>query len=150
MTYHNNKSTKQLIILGNGFDLACKLKSSYFDFFQYHFAEVAKHSTIQNYYERELLNKNFEDILKKISFWDVIFIYEYCNQKLNEQSEWNNIEDTIYKVLHYLVSEDSSTNLSGATKGLLDNFKHYRIYYSDFIFKELIKFENCFNNYAIC
>ena len=44
MTYHNNKSTKQLIILGNGFDLACKLKSSYFDFFQYHFAEVAKHS----------------------------------------------------------------------------------------------------------
>ena len=147
MTFHNNKSTKQLIILGNGFDLACKLKSSYFDFFQYHFAEVAKHSTIQNYYERELLNKNFEDILKKISFWDVIFIYEYCNQKLNEQSEWNNIEDTIYKVLHYLVSEDSSTNLSGATKGLLDNFKHYRIYYSDFIFKELIKFENCFNNY---
>lgn len=32
---NNNQPTKQLIILGNGFDLACGLKSSYSDFFKY-------------------------------------------------------------------------------------------------------------------
>ena len=31
---------KQLIVLGNGFDLECGLKSSYKDFFEQHFAKV--------------------------------------------------------------------------------------------------------------
>ncbi|MFV4923331.1 hypothetical protein [Lactobacillus delbrueckii] len=31
---------KQLIVLGNGFDLKCGLKSSYRDFFEQHFAKV--------------------------------------------------------------------------------------------------------------
>ena len=29
----NNEAIKQLLIIGNGFDLACGLKSSYKDFF---------------------------------------------------------------------------------------------------------------------
>jgi hypothetical protein len=33
---------EQLIILGNGFDLACGLKSSYLDFFNYIFKKVIK------------------------------------------------------------------------------------------------------------
>ena len=35
----NNEIIKQLLIIGNGFDLACGLKSSYNDFFEYIFDE---------------------------------------------------------------------------------------------------------------
>lgn len=35
----NNKIINQLLIIGNGFDLACGLKSSYNDFFEYIFDE---------------------------------------------------------------------------------------------------------------
>lgn len=103
MTNHNNrknnKDFKQLIILGNGFDLACGLKSSYFDFFQFRFTKIAGQSKIEEYYQKEILNQPFDGIkytLNKITFWDIIFISEYCNKNISRNYEWNNIESTIY------------------------------------------------------
>ena len=37
-----NENKKQLIILGNGFDLACGLKSSYNDFFEQRFEKQSR------------------------------------------------------------------------------------------------------------
>ena len=50
-----NENKKQLIILGNGFDLACGLKSSYNDFFEQRF-EKAKPEKIVNTIQKYKLN----------------------------------------------------------------------------------------------
>lgn len=143
---NNNQPTKQLIILGNGFDLACGLKSSYSDFFQVHFAKIAGQSKIEDYYRNNIVNHELYRLIKEINFWDIIFISEYCSTALHANSEWNDIERIIYNVLHYISTEDNSTNLSEDTKTMLFNFKGIPNY-SKLIFEGLIKFERYFNDY---
>lgn len=59
---------KQLIVLGNGFDLACGLKSSYADFFQQRFSELFCDGKSKNFEEIEVILKEKRDsILFSIS-----------------------------------------------------------------------------------
>ena len=51
---------KQLIVLGNGFDLECGLKSSYKDFFEQHFAEIILR-TISVEQRTNIVNANFPE-----------------------------------------------------------------------------------------
>ena len=56
-----NENKKQLIILGNGFDLACGLKSSYNDFFEQRF-ELMYHSNIQGNKQNEKYCQHYSKI----------------------------------------------------------------------------------------
>ena len=59
---------KQLIVLGNGFDLACELKSSYADFFLQRFSELFCDGKSKNFEEIEVILKEKRDsILFSIS-----------------------------------------------------------------------------------
>lgn len=55
MSFSNeNQSLKQLIVLGNGFDLACGLKSTYYDFFDYIYGQKIVNNTSPNNFWYEI------------------------------------------------------------------------------------------------
>jgi hypothetical protein len=73
----------QLLILGNGFDLSCKLKSQYKDFFEYIFDE-----------------NNSSDY--KLNFWLCIFKELSQQEKFMNENSWTDIESQILKQLRYI------------------------------------------------
>ena len=75
----NNESIKQLLIIGNGFDLACGLKSSYKDFFDNYLKSIF--STISRMY--------WEQYFKQMS---------YLNNN-NDDYSWTDIETQIFMQL---------------------------------------------------
>ena len=54
----NNEAIKQLLIIGNGFDLSCGLKSSYKDFFDNYFKSVSS-TNPKMYWERYFQNMSY-------------------------------------------------------------------------------------------
>ena len=73
----------QLLILGNGFDLSCKLKSQYKDFFEYIFDE-----------------NNSSDY--SLNFWLCIFKELSQQEKFINENSWTDIESQILKQLRYI------------------------------------------------
>ena len=88
MSFSNeNQSLKQLIVLGNGFDLACGLKSTYSDFFDYIYGQKIVNNTSPN------------------NFWYKIF----QNYKEDTIENWADIEEQILvqlKNIEYLYKEE--------------------------------------------
>ena len=54
----NNESIKQLLIIGNGFDLACGLKSSYKDFFDNYLKSISSTDS-KMYWEKYFQNMSY-------------------------------------------------------------------------------------------
>ncbi|MDR7696221.1 AbiH family protein [Lactococcus lactis] len=88
MSFSNeNQSLKQLIVLVNGFDLACGLKSTYSDFFDYIYGQKIVNNTSPN------------------NFWYKIF----QNYKEDTIENWADIEEQILvqlKNIEYLYKEE--------------------------------------------
>lgn len=129
------KRRKQLIILGNGFDLACGLKSSYTDFFNGSTSKILKYNSsekeiseilngddhtfdlkvedLKHGYRLKEINSNVKDY--NVTFWDLYFlIRKVCvNTHLadNHTLAWNDVESNIYYVLH-LFSKSEKLNRS--------------------------------------
>ena len=83
---NENQSLKQLIVLGNGFDLASGLKSTYYDFFDYIYGQPIVNNTNSN------------------NFWYKIF----QNYKEDTIEDWADIEEQILvqlKNIEYLYNE---------------------------------------------
>lgn len=81
----------QLIILGNGFDLRCGLKSSYKDFFE----------SIKQEIENYLSNPNNTFSNKPVYFWEELWFNYY--KKHNETDiTWYNIENIIKETLWHI------------------------------------------------
>lgn len=104
-----DEPVKQLLIIGNGFDLASGLKSSYSDFFNY-LMDKYNTSVEKIKYSIDQLNTLYEndssfqkmiffessgspqyEVLKKMNLWILLFV---CSS-LNEKSDWQNIEAQI-------------------------------------------------------
>ena len=79
----NNKIINQLLIIGNGFDLACGLKSSYNDFFEYIFDE-----------------NNCSDY--RFNFWICIFKELSQQDEFMKKNTWTDIESQILTQLRYI------------------------------------------------
>lgn len=69
-----NENKKQLIILGNGFDLACGLKSSYKNFFEQRFEKVKPEKIVKTIQKHKPNNNGSALNLDA---------YGLCNQELN-------------------------------------------------------------------
>lgn len=105
MSFSNeNQSLKQLIVLGNGFDLACGLKSTYSDFFDYIYGQKIVNDTSPN------------------NFWYEIFE----NYKRYTIENWSDIEEQILvqlKNIEYLYKEGILIEGKGnsETRSLIDS-----------------------------
>ena len=118
--------TNQLIIIGNGFDLACGLKSSYGDFFREYFKERLENDKklSQRYFDAStedeqlklVLDKYLSPEAKKVSnFW---FEWFYKNKKPNRIVGFESIEN------EYTWS-DIETEIKNCVKLISENFNDY-------------------------
>ena len=77
----NNEAIKQLLIIGNGFDLACGLKSSYTDFFKEYLTSPSN--------------------LDSKSYWNKFFKYLSNSKNSEKDYSWTDIETQIFlQLLH--------------------------------------------------
>lgn len=99
-----NNKINQLIILGNGFDLACGLQSQYKDFFQFRYENlgnnpfsVLKKSIEDHKTSLESLQTNSGN--KQINGWDLIFTKYHKDS--NDPKAWREVESSIAEwILH--------------------------------------------------
>lgn len=133
-----------LLIVGNGFDLKCGLKSTYRNFFQSRISADVKESII-DLSERLIFDTNHNSIYfheeekyKKesvglplssyshikdahLTFWDMLFLL-YCGE--NVEKDWHDIENNMLNILHkFKFSKVYSKDFSNL--GKLDRYKHY-------------------------
>ncbi len=113
MSNYDNKDVMRLLIVGNGFDKQCKLKSSFNDYFEYQ-----KHnSNIYSRYNRkypyyfdqfemlEHLRIGISEIQNgKFCFWDFYFILNA--NKFDDEVKWADIENTMFNTFY----TENSTN----------------------------------------
>lgn len=150
---NENQSLKQLIVLGNGFDLACGLKSTYSDFFDYIYGQQIVNNTnsnnfwydiFRNYKQKSI--ENWADIEEQILIQLKNIEYLYNEKILIEgrgdsetsslaQSEYkeNNIPMNLYVTLEFLLpyfvkvrSEKTTQNILKIQLLILeDDFRKY-------------------------
>ncbi|MDF7665995.1 AbiH family protein [Bifidobacterium sp. ESL0745] len=130
------KQTNQLIVLGNGFDIACGLNSAYANFFHDRYSlhkwnlqkdddeTEAEMNLVDGMIslDNEGLNESFWDIDGQPTIWDILFLLDYkSNYKNNKKLtdiNWDDIESSIDRFLNFWISshEDfltSANNKSG-------------------------------------
>ncbi len=129
---------KNLIIIGNGFDLNCGLKSKYLDFFKYQIKknewlnnsisnlEIIKEQIGRNNYFDSHLLKNSFAISKSFSFWDLIFLLiDWSNDILMTDQTWTDIESMMKYYLNWVDSEVRDENFGpGSGEIYVDSIKN--------------------------
>ncbi|MDO4912915.1 MAG: AbiH family protein, partial [Lactobacillus sp.] len=109
----------QILILGNGFDLSCGLKSSYSDFFEDRYCNLnsilCKNTDKVSFKEIDFINltypimeQNVDPICKlkevlhinDLTFWDLIFlIAKDCVDLQIDAYKWQDVETVIFDVI---------------------------------------------------
>lgn len=109
------------IIIGNGFDLQCGLKSKYSDFFErneksnellHNEIKIIKNkieNTLLNLTKNEILNLFSNKNRKETNIWDLLFHLIYLKNYKMKNKEWNDIETTIEESL---LKYESTLNIS--------------------------------------
>lgn len=99
-------SKKTLLIIGNGFDLKCGLKSQYVDYWynqrfnHEHFNKFCEYLENNEYrfFEKDNL-KAFDELIELeegITFLDYYFtLYDWSRSALNKNKIWSNVEDVL-------------------------------------------------------
>ena len=161
----NNEETKQLLIIGNGFDLACGLKSSYKDFFDNYFKSISS-TNPKMYWERYFQNMSYLNSGKDDYSWTDIetqIFTQLQNVEFLIQNElvnnifYENKDDLIKEIKLSLSKSNSKLNLDSllSTFYLLKSvFEYYMIGNKlklntalNKIKTDLLKLENHFTNY---
>ena len=149
---NENQSLKQLIVLGNGFDLASGLKSTYYDFFDYIYGQQIVNTSSNNFwydifkdYKQESI-ENWADIEEQILIQLKNIEYLYNEKILIEgrggsetsslaesEHKENNIPNNLYVTLEFLLpyfvkvrSEKTTQNILKIQLLILeDDFRKY-------------------------
>lgn len=156
---------KALLVIGNGFDLKCKLNTKYVDFWynqrkKYHvfnsFVEFLENNSYDSFDETKLNSiSSVIEVEDGISFFDYYFtILDWMYGNLNGNKTWSDIED----MLLYGFSDTSSNGLSfnncfSCFNEMLSNtqFPLYKEQYGHLIVSKYLKkaFGKDFGNYYI-
>lgn len=138
---------RQLIILGNGFDINCELKSKYEDFFLSRFSELLNHqySILEDL--KSPLNKKTMEIISDIwdetnprdyfslyskkwfgdtdaelNRWDIIFMFaKLCIDEEVSQCNWEDVESIIYEVVSIALNDGVGKNSKIKYKEKVEN-----------------------------
>jgi hypothetical protein len=133
-----------LLIVGNGFDLKCGLKSTYRNFFQSRISEDVKKSIIdlseslifetnhnsiyfheEEKYKKESVGLPFSSysLIKdaNLTFWDLLFLLYYGE---NVEKDWHDIENNMLNILHKFKFTKVYTK-DFSNLGKLDRYKDY-------------------------
>lgn len=121
---NESNNAKQLLILGNGFDKACGLKSDYSDFFNERFSKIDKksiintllrhkpnnHGSIRNFNVYGLGDQKFYNFdgkyENKVNYFDLLFIA--TQEYIQMNGTWSDIEQILQEILQFIYKEDPS------------------------------------------
>lgn len=92
---------EELIVLGNGFDISCGLKSRYADFYNYRYTSSFL-DKIEDFY----INDSESDT--DINFWDIVLASPHIEDVHN--ADWKDIESLLTKYL--IIVRDNNTYLN--------------------------------------
>lgn len=167
----------RLLVLGNGFDLACGLNSTYADFFAWRFKKILEENNYaisdpENNADifsltRELYKSNTKNLekfatnpnLTPWNFWDIIFLSQNASDSpLMADSNWCDIESTIKKAVTAILFNkgDNAYNeeridkyLISPVDQLINTLRLYpdKAHLATFLLSELNKFEKVFSTY---
>lgn len=106
---------KRILVIGNGFDLSCGLKSRYSDFFKQRFTDLfgdqTDYDTEQSYLNSwnsvnvstgqkgDYFKLNKDRWPEGITRWDCIFLFAEKFLDNKENGQWQNIENIIFNVV---------------------------------------------------
>lgn len=146
----------RLLIIGNGFDLACNLESSYDGFFNYRFHQLFWEKGFNHVYDKitsvlesessifqerpfpirnSVIQELKSDLLGDPNLWDIFFILAKKNLSNGGGSKWSDVESTIFGIISIvLVNDRANTLFSFKSKISESNFIKYikwLSYYSD-------------------
>lgn len=109
---------ESLLILGNGFDCACKLNSTYINFFETRKKELGLEGISKiieqtgrnggGYYGQtysHLVDKISE--VKEINFWDLFFLFNEHSLSVEKYNNWSDVEKAIND---FLINKKSSSS----------------------------------------
>lgn len=123
---------EQLIVVGNGLDLAAGLHTKYDDFFRWlknNMGEIDYSHSLGNMYFSSYiygtieLNKNGNLTTKfaeMFDFWSGWFLTISNNKFMDDPVEWNDVENQIDKVLRHLIEYGEDTDY----RSLIESFKN--------------------------
>ena len=111
-TFINNLS-KVKIIIGNGFDLHCRLRTSYSDYFRFNHKKTEQILDWLNSYRYDEKFDLSDDIVNEVSIWSIFFVINNQDTKI-QNKYWCDIERMIY---YSLMTKPEGPN-SGAQLGL--------------------------------
>lgn len=154
-----------LLIMGNGFDLNCGLRSRYDDYFNWQenqLNQIIKNeqcgvNTFEDYVEN-LTNSTGEDNLSdnSVNGWDYVFALTKKYISDDYIKEWNDVENVIYNVVTYLLMNNHKWPNLKIKKGYENTFSEkiqqcFRLSdeetLSEVMLNELKKFEENFANF---
>ena len=127
---------EQLLIIGNGFDLACHLETRYNDFFKWRFEQLFGNTSkldiknkirdLTKNFDRELYNPKSKNVklennlaecfgsqidLSTITVWDYIFLFgDDFFEETNGDVQWQDIEKMIYNVMTVALDNNFDNN----------------------------------------
>ena len=129
----NNEAIKQLLIIGNGFDLACGLKSSYKDFFDNYLNSISSTNS-KMYWERYFQNMSYLNSDKGDYSWTDIETQIFIQLQNVEFLIENNLLKYKYYVNKDLLTEQINIILTESNKNTsLDSLVHtFYLLYSIF------------------
>lgn len=123
---------EQLIVVGNGLDLAAGLHTKYDDFFRWlknNMGEIDYSHSLGNMYFSSYIygtiesNKNGNLTTKfaeMFDFWSGWFLTISNNKFMDDPVEWNDVENQIDKVLRHLIEYGEDTDY----RSLIESFKN--------------------------
>lgn len=156
---------EKLIIVGNGFDLARGLKTSYNSFFAW--LDIHNDVSIINDTLQKFNADNFDAILQKDNIIVDNFWYTYMKLLELDDPEWNNVESVMLNALNpistnfenMIMKKQPFQNIESYMKEWTPSEKKFSLLVSnlylqnkqfdiyDYLFKELREFENSFKKY---
>ncbi len=167
-----------LLVTGNGFDLNCKLKSKFYDYFEYNKKLIGKVISKLHFYKKDYLklSNEIKEMIDSNSdiynFWSIAFyIYYYGNSDIVDVN-WFDIELLISRFLRKEVSFENKDfdftyrnalsileakrkgyNIANNNLNICDSFIFFEepksINCYEYYIEELHKFERSFKNYLI-
>ena len=120
------KQMKQILIIGNGFDLECGLESTFKNFFNWRFNSINWEDGLHGFEKLnsekalvELIEKSLDGRLLNeldIPFWDCVFILAKFYLSKTQLNQWCDVENIIYNVIPFAFEgkyrfKDFKTNL---------------------------------------
>lgn len=167
------KQAEELLIIGNGFDLAAGLETKYESFFKDRYSdEIMKGVEAFKKIRTENHLKEFK-ALSNVNFWDIYFLLKYLENLNNIDKNWSDIE----KDIKHFISDDNSvyygkafnkikcekvfTNILDESDIKIEGESYYAALithyileipsdksdFDEFFFLELKKFEEAFKEY---